>query len=88
MRIQSLQPFFSRKQIFVRQNMTQLLDQLKMYPKVRHDDRVDALAYQLQLYKKPFSTAPIEDEQAKIDERRLKGLTAPAVKKKRQDYEE
>jgi len=54
MRIQALQPFFERRQILVKISMTELIDQLRMYPKSPLVDRVDALAYQLQLTQKPF----------------------------------
>ena len=53
MRIRALIPRFSNKSIFLRPYMTDLIDELLDFPKGRHDDLIDALAYQLQLIQTP-----------------------------------
>lgn len=49
MRIRSLIPRFSNGTVFLREGQTELVDQLLDFPKGRHDDLADALAYLLQL---------------------------------------
>ena len=53
MRLRALIPRFSNGSIYIRPYMTDLKDQLLDFPKGRHDDLVDALAYQLQLIRTP-----------------------------------
>jgi len=56
-RLESLQPFFGSRQIFLKENMQELADELLMYPRSKHDDLMDALYYAC---KNNF--APISDE--------------------------
>lgn len=65
MRISALQPFFERKQMFVKEDLIDLIDQLKMYPKTIKDDLADALSMHLQLYRPPFTM--YEEEQKEED---------------------
>ena len=53
MRIRSLIPRFSNSSIFIRPHMSDLRNQLLDFPKGRHDDLIDALAYQLQILRVP-----------------------------------
>jgi predicted phage terminase large subunit-like protein len=53
MRIRSMIPRFSNLSMFIRPHMMDLKNQLLDFPKGRHDDLIDALAYQLQLIRTP-----------------------------------
>jgi len=64
MRIKGLQPRFETGAVFIRKEMTDLEDELLRFPVGRHDDLIDALAYQLIL---------IEEKKVRIfDEELLK----------------
>lgn len=52
-RIMALEPRFSNGTIFIKQSMYSLRDQINNFPFIEHDDCVDALAYMLQIIKKP-----------------------------------
>lgn len=60
MRIRALIPRFSNKSIFLRSYMTDMVDELLDFPKGKHDDLIDALAYQLQLIQTPGSLQSVE----------------------------
>ena len=47
-RIVALQPFHEDGRLLIRRSHTALEDQLHRYPKVRHDDLVDALSMRIQ----------------------------------------
>ena len=49
MRIRGLQPRFETRTVFLRRGVVDLEDELLRFPRGRHDDLVDALAYHLQL---------------------------------------
>jgi phage terminase large subunit-like protein len=49
-RIRSLQPIFAAKAIFIRPHMTALRNELLAYPFSRHDDLLDALSMQLDMW--------------------------------------
>lgn len=48
-RIKALQPYFENGKIFLKKDQYELIDQITRYPKTRHDDSVDSLAYILQV---------------------------------------
>ena len=50
-RIQALVPYFEHKRIFIRPTMTELEDELLRYPKLKHDDLIDALSFQIELWR-------------------------------------
>jgi len=64
MRIMALQPYFEREQIVVYSKLNEIIEELYAYPRSSHDDMVDALAYQLQIYSKPNTD---EEPQIKDD---------------------
>lgn len=44
-RLEMLQPFFAQHKVFVKPSMKELVDELIMFPKSKHDDLLDALYY-------------------------------------------
>jgi predicted phage terminase large subunit-like protein len=48
-RIESLQPLFKQKRIFVREGLEDLLEQLDRYPEIEHDDLLDSLSQHLEI---------------------------------------
>lgn len=44
-RLESLQPFFAQHRLFMKSAMQELIDELLMYPRGRHDDLLDGLYY-------------------------------------------
>lgn len=65
LRIQGLQPVFSSGSIFVRDHHEEIVSELLKFPLGAHDDLIDTLASQLDLWNLtigPSNKAPIEDE--------------------------
>ena len=60
-RIKSLVPRFERKTIFLKQEYEDLRTELLRFPKSRHDDLSDSLAYQMDLAEKPYGGALDQD---------------------------
>lgn len=56
-RIKSLVPRFERKTIFLKEEYEDLRTELLRFPKSRHDDLSDSLAYQMDLAEKPYGGA-------------------------------
>jgi phage terminase large subunit-like protein len=53
-RLESLQPWFFQDKVFIKKDMTPLVDELLLYPRGRHDDLLDGLYYAfLGSYKPP-----------------------------------
>lgn len=44
-RLERMEPWFSSGRVFLRPDMTELIDELQLYPRGRHDDLLDALDY-------------------------------------------
>lgn len=44
-RLESMQPHFYRKKVFIQKNMPELKDELLLYPRGKHDDLLDGLYY-------------------------------------------
>jgi len=44
-RLESLQPYFAQKKIYIQKNMKALIDELLLYPRGKHDDLLDGLFY-------------------------------------------
>lgn len=83
-RILALQPYLERRQMFICLNQKKLIDQLRMYPKTPHDDEIDALAYQLQLVRKPYASMTDKKE---IEEENMVGK-ARRIKMRVESYED
>ena len=58
-RLEGLQPPFCRKKVFIRKDMSELEDELLMYPRGKHDDLLDGLYYAMKGCYKPH--APSHD---------------------------
>ena len=54
-RLESLQPFFCRKKMFIGERMNELEDELLMYPRGKHDDLLDGLYYAMKGSYKPHA---------------------------------
>jgi hypothetical protein len=48
-RISALQPYFENGKIWLKEDMKDLIDQITRFPKIAHDDIIDALAYILEI---------------------------------------
>lgn len=44
-RLERMEPWFSSGKVFLRPDMTELIDELQLYPRGRHEDLMDALDY-------------------------------------------
>lgn len=44
-RLESMQPYFAQKRMFLRKTHSELIDELIMYPRGKHDDLLDGLYY-------------------------------------------
>lgn len=54
-RIESLQPLFKQGKIFIREGLSELLDQLDHFPELDHDDLLDSLTQHLEVVRPPSS---------------------------------
>lgn len=66
-RIRGLQPLFAQGQIFVRPWMKELLTQLEVFPLGAHDDIIDALSMQLELWAHTQSVREKRSKEAVYD---------------------
>jgi len=44
-RLESLQPYFAQKRVYIKKNMRDLVDELLLYPRGKHDDLLDGMYY-------------------------------------------
>lgn len=63
MRIIAIQPYLQRRQMIIKSDLMDLIDQLKMFPKASNDDLIDALASQLQIYTRPMDIEEVVEQQ-------------------------
>lgn len=82
-RIMSLQPRLEHCGISVKRDMFDVIDQLVRYPKGRHDDIVDALAYMEQLVRTPSYRAVPDSLQGVTFQQALDKQIAKEQEKKR-----
>ncbi len=61
-RIRNMQPQFYQKQIYIRDDMEELEQELLQFPKGRYDDQIDVLAYILTKLCKPKLTTKVHIE--------------------------
>lgn len=45
LRLESLQPFFAQHKVYIKEDMHDMIDELLMYPRSKHDDLLDGLFY-------------------------------------------
>lgn len=48
-RVSALQPYFENGKIWLKKEQTELIDQICRFPKIAHDDLIDAMAYVLEI---------------------------------------
>jgi len=53
-RLESLQPWFYRNLVFIREDQQEFIDELLLYPRGSHDDTLDAFYYALQGIYEPY----------------------------------
>lgn len=53
-RLESLQPRFAAKKVFIKKGMTEFEDELLLYPRGSHDDTLDAYFYAVKNIYKPY----------------------------------
>ena len=53
-RLESLQPSFAKKEVFIMKNMQNLEDEMLLFPRGKHDDLLDGLYYAFKGSYKPF----------------------------------
>lgn len=67
-RLEGLQPEFAAGKVYIRENMTEFIDELVMFPRAKHDDTLDGYYYaRLKAYgpivgRSPTEQAEIEDD--------------------------
>jgi phage terminase large subunit-like protein len=62
-RIRNMQPYFYRKEIFIRDDMIELEQQLLQFPNSKYDDLIDILSYILTQLVRPKLTATVKHEE-------------------------
>ena len=66
-RLESMQPHFYQKRVYLKKDMENLQGELLMYPRGKHDDLLDGLYYAMKGAYKPISSqfqqASSEEEQ-------------------------
>jgi predicted phage terminase large subunit-like protein len=67
-RIMALEPRWRMNSIYVKRDMTVLIDQAIKYPRTRHDDLMDALAYQLEIIARPLKAAVPDTSMSKLSQ--------------------
>ena len=69
-RLESLQPWFFQNKVFIKRDMTPLVDELLMYPRGRHDDLLDGLYYAFM----GSYTPPEEEFETKDNQKKNRGF--------------
>lgn len=69
-RLESLQPWFFQNKVFIKRDMTPLVDELLMYPRGRHDDLLDGLYYAFM----GSYTPPEEEFETRDDQKKNRGF--------------
>jgi predicted phage terminase large subunit-like protein len=70
-RLEQLEPFFVQGRVFMKEDMSELRDELLLYPRGKHDDLLDALYYANKKVYRPTH----EEEQHKEPDHYYAGLT-------------
>lgn len=71
-RLDTLQPFFATGKIWIMENMTELEDELNMYPRGKHDDLLDGLYYATRKLIPPAHE--VQEPNLILFKRKVKGL--------------
>ena len=75
-RLESLQPLFANKKVYIQKDMQAFIDELTLYPRGKHDDLLDGFFYANKnvidlptiLLKKPKKTLGIQENQQKLED--------------------
>tara|TARA_X000001382_G_scaffold30590_2_gene19601 strand:- start:9953 stop:11437 length:1485 start_codon:yes stop_codon:yes gene_type:complete len=62
-RLESLQPLFANGSVYIQHSMQNLLDELLLYPRGKHDDLLDGFFYANKNAYKPHHEASVKDDQ-------------------------
>ena len=64
-RLETMEPFFAQKKVYIEKSMTELKDELLLYPRSKHDDLLDGLFYAMKGCYSPFHTGSSGDDPQK-----------------------
>ena len=64
-RLEALQPFFARHKVHIQPQMKDLIDELLMYPRGKHDDLLDGLYYATKKMRVPVHEVENEEDELK-----------------------
>ena len=53
-RLETMEPYFAQDKFYMQKNMTELKDELLLYPRGKHDDLLDGLYYATKKIYQPF----------------------------------
>lgn len=55
-RLETMEPYFAQGKVFIKKNMTELKDELLLYPRGKHDDLLDGMYYAMKKSYRPHHT--------------------------------
>ncbi len=64
-RLETMEPFFAQKKVYIEKSMSELKDELLLYPRSKHDDLLDGLFYAMKGCYSPFHTGSSQDDPKK-----------------------
>ena len=62
-RLETLEPYFAQKKVYMQDTMTELKDEMLLYPRAKHDDLLDGMYYAMKKISPPYHKNSSENEQ-------------------------
>tara|TARA_R110000737_G_scaffold296112_1_gene302741 strand:+ start:1178 stop:2671 length:1494 start_codon:yes stop_codon:yes gene_type:complete len=65
-RLETLEPYFAQNKVFIKEDMTELKDEMLLYPRAKHDDLLDGMYYAMKKIYPPYHKDEGEKEQKRV----------------------
>ena len=65
-RLETLEPYFAQNKVYIQDSMTELKDEMLLYPRAKHDDLLDGMYYAMKKIYPPYHKNEGEKEQKTI----------------------
>ena len=65
-RLETLEPYFAQKKVFLQEDMLELKDEMLLYPRAKHDDLLDGMYYAMKKIYPPYHKVTDKKEEKRI----------------------
>jgi phage terminase large subunit-like protein len=66
-RLETMQPYFAQKKIFIKKDMPEIQDELLLYPRGKHDDLLDGLFYAMKKCYTPNHKSVVKEKKVQYN---------------------